>query len=197
MDTSFPGFGGGGSGRGDFNLFEALEGLRDAFTSTTGIPMPPGGRTGGRPGGRMGRGDVRTAVLVLLAEEPMHGYQLIQAIEARTAGAWKPSPGSVYPTLQLLADEGLVASQEDGDRKVYELTEAGRDAAREAAEGPLPWESVTVRNAERRSALPKAGAKLAQAALQVQHTGTPEQVERAVEIVDDARRALYAMLAED
>lgn len=193
MDTPFPGFGGTGSGRGGFNIFEAFEGLRDAFVSSVGTPTPPPPRQSAR----MGRGDVRTAILVLLAEEPMHGYQLIQQIESRTMGAWKPSPGSVYPTLQMLADEGLVSSEEDGDRKVYALTEAGRDAAATAADGPLPWDSPNVRNAERMSALPKAGVKLAQAALQLQHTGSPEQLERAVEIVDDARRALYAILAED
>jgi DNA-binding PadR family transcriptional regulator len=126
----------------------------------------------------------------------MHGYQIIQAIEARTDGAWKPSPGSIYPTLQLLADEGLVTGEQVGERKVYTLTDAGRETATESASGPQPWGTRGERHAER-IALPKAGAKLAQAASQVAHSGTPEQTERAIAIIDDARRKLYAILAEE
>ena len=176
-----------------FDLWEAVDGLRDAFAP----------RMGGRMNGRMGRGDIRTAILAALAEEPMHGYQIIQAIEARTRGMWKPSPGSIYPTLQLLADEGLVTAEQVGERKVYSLTDAGRAAADEAsAAGPLPWEPRRHHggfggHSDRRGALPKAGAKLAQAAAQVAHSGTPEQTERAVAIIDEARRKLYAILAED
>lgn len=172
------------AGRPGFDLWETVEGLRDAFGSARPLP-------------RMGRGDVRTAILVSLAEAPGHGYQIIQAIEARTNGAWKPSPGSVYPTLQLLADEGLVSATESGDRKVYTLTEAGREVAAESAEGALPWDARVKRDAERTTALPKAGAKLAQAIVQVSHSGTPEQSERAVAILDETRRRLYAILAED
>ncbi|MCU1415859.1 MAG: PadR family transcriptional regulator [Schumannella sp.] len=169
-----------------FDIWEAVDGIRDAFASR------PMGRTG-----RMGRGDIRTAILVALAEEPMHGYQIIQAIDARTGGAWKPSPGSIYPTLQLLADEGLVTAAQEGERKVYSLTDTGRAAATAAsADGPLPWEPRRVRDDER-LALPKAGAKLAQAMSQVAHSGTPEQAERATAIVDEARRKLYAILAEE
>ena len=167
-----------------FDIWETVDGLRDAFASAR--PMP-----------RMGRGDVRTAILVSLAEAPMHGYQIIQAIEARTNGAWKPSPGSVYPTLQLLADEGLVKAEESGDRKVYTLTEAGSAVAAESAEGTLPWDARVKRDAERTTALPKAGAKLAQAIVQVSHSASAEQAERAVALLDETRRKLYAILAED
>src|SRR5664279_1594097 len=97
-----------------FDLREAVDSLREVFA-------PHGMGGAGRPGGRMGRGDIRTAILIELAGEPMHGYQLIQAIETRSGGAWKPSPGSIYPTLQLLADEGLVSSKQTGERKVYSL----------------------------------------------------------------------------
>src|SRR5699024_5639742 len=92
-----------------------------------GGPDGPGsGRRGhGHPGGRRAnRGDVRAAVIHLLAEEPMHGYQIIREIEQRSDGAWKPSAGSVYPSLQLLADEGLLTVEEDAGRKTYSLTEA-------------------------------------------------------------------------
>ena len=151
-----------------FDLWEAVDGLREALAP--------------RIASRMGRGDIRTAILSALATEPMHGYQIIQAIEARTDGAWKPSPGSIYPTLQLLADEGLVTGEQVGERKVYTLTDAGRETASESASGPLPWGARGEKHAER-IALPKAGAKLAQAAAQVAHSGTPEQTERAIAIL--------------
>jgi DNA-binding PadR family transcriptional regulator len=166
-----------------FDLWEAVDGLRDAFAP--------------RGGGRMGRGDIRNAILVSLADEPMHGYQIIQAIESRTGGAWKPSPGSIYPTLQLLADEGLVTAEQSGERKVYSLTEAGRAAAHESAAEPSSWQSRLPRDTEHRLAVARAGAKLAQAGAQVARNGSPEQTERAVAIIDDARRKLYAILAEE
>jgi DNA-binding PadR family transcriptional regulator len=172
-----------------FDLWEAVDGLRDAFMN----------RDGDRPAPmRMARGDIRTAILVALLDEPMHGYQIIQAIEARSRGAWKPSPGSIYPTLQLLADEGLVTAEQVGERKVYALTPSGTDAANTAADGALPWEPRNLRDdAERNLAIPKAGAKLAQAAAQVARHGSAEQSERTVEVLDEARRRIYAILAED
>jgi DNA-binding PadR family transcriptional regulator len=162
-----------------FDVWEVITSLRDSFTT--------------RPPGRMGRGDIRTAILTALAAEPMHGYQIIQAIEKRTLGAWKPSPGSIYPTLQLLADEGLVTAEQVGERKVYSLTDAGRTVAEEA--GPLPAGAHHGMD-HSRAQLPKAGAKLAQAAGQVMQNGTPEQRERAVALLDETRRKLYALLAE-
>ena len=145
----------------------------------------------------MGRGDIRTAILIELAGEPMHGYQLIQAIETRSGGAWKPSPGSIYPTLQLLADEGLVSSKQTGERKVYSLTDSGKEAAAGFTSGEQPWEARRRPDFERASAIPKAGAKLAQALGQVATSGTKEQTDRAVAIVDEARRKVYAILAEE
>jgi len=165
-----------------FDLREAVDGLREAF--------------GPRMAGRMGRGDIRAAILVELAEQPMHGYQLIQAIETRSGGTWKPSAGSIYPTLQLLADEGLVSSEQVGERKVYSLTETGKAAAAEFTDAPHPSTSRRGWDADR-AALPKAGAKLAQAIGQVATSGTREQADRAAEIIDEARRKLYAILAED
>ena len=148
-------------------------------------------------GARMGRGDVRAAVLALLAERPMHGYQIIQEIEERSDGTWKPSPGSVYPTLQLLADEGLITFEESDGRKTYSLTEAGRAVADAASERSAPWEPQNDKHRGSRSALPKAGFELAQAATQVGRTGSAEQIDQAVAVLADARRKLYLILAQD
>ncbi len=170
------------SSHAGFDLRDAAEGLRDAFAS----------RLTDKPEHR----DIRAAILVELTAEPMHGYQLIRAIGARTGGSWTPGPGAVYPTLQLLADEGLVTAAQEGERTVYTLTETGRATAAEHATasesaGSRRWDP------ERALALPKAGAKLAQAMAQFGHGATPGQTERAVAIVDEARRRLYAILAED
>lgn len=182
--SPFGGFGGtGGAGGPASALFEAMDQVRKAFEPR------PGGST------RMARGDVRAAVLSLLAEEPMHGYQIIREIEERSGGSWKPSAGSVYPTLQLLADEGLVAAEEQNGRKTYSLTEAGR-AAVDEADAPAPWEGSGGRDGGRHVVLAKAGMDLAGAAAQVARTGTSEQADRAVEVLEDARRKLYAILAE-
>lgn len=161
-----------------FDIWEAVDGLRESLAGTW-----------------RGEPDIRTEVLVALLPEPRHGYQVIQAIEARTG--WRPGAGEVYPTLQLLADEQLVTAELAGERKVYTLTDAGRAAAEAASEGEgEPGESGRAR-LERGMALPKAGAKLAQAAAAVAHSGTAEQTERAVAAIDAARRTLYAILAED
>ena len=178
---------GAGQGRPMTGLWEAMEQLRGQFEQKVGS------------GTRMGRGDVRTAVLGLLAEKPMHGYQIIQQIDERSGGSWKPSPGSVYPTLQLLADEGLIKAEEAGGRKTYSLTEEGREVADAAAES-APWEGSSARgrgHSGRASALPKAGIDLAQAVAQVGRSGSPAQVKEAVAVLDDARRKLFSILAQD
>jgi DNA-binding PadR family transcriptional regulator len=164
-------------------VWDAMEQLRGQFDRKVGT--------------RMGRGDVRAAVLALLAEKPMHGYQIIQEIEERSGGAWKPSPGSVYPTLQLLADEGFISAAESNGRKTYSLTDEGRRVADAAAEHPAPWEAERARDTARATALPKAGIGLAQAAAQVGRSGSSEQVEQAVAVLDEARRKLYSILAQD
>lgn len=188
MDGAFGprGFGGGGTGGfgGPFAaIWEAMDQVRSSVEQ--------------RPGStRMARGDVRAAVLALLAEEPMHGYQIIHEIEERSGGTWKPSAGSVYPTLQLLADEGLISAEEQNGRKTYSLTDAGREEA-DAADRPAPWETTGSRAGAHFGLLPKAGVDLASAAAQVARTGTPAQVEKAVAVLEDARRKLYAILADD
>lgn len=163
-------------------VWDAMEQLRGQFDRKVGP--------------RMGRGDVRAAVLALLAEKPMHGYQIIQEIEERSGGAWKPSPGSVYPTLQLLADEGLISAKESNGRKTYSLTEEGQRVAA-AAEQAAPWAGTGAKESVRPTALPKAGIDLAQAAAQVARSGSAEQVKQAVTVLEEARRKLYSILAEN
>ncbi|TBN58357.1 PadR family transcriptional regulator [Glaciihabitans arcticus] len=162
-------------------VWEAMEQLRGQFEQ--------------KASSRMGRGDVRAAVLAILAERPMHGYQIMAEIEERSGGAWKPSPGSVYPTLQLLADEGLILAEESNGRKTYSLTPEGRLVADTA--GSAPWETQESRTGARHGALPKAGIDLAQAVAQVGRTGKPAQVNEAVAVLDEARRKLYSILAQD
>ena len=180
-------FAGHRGGRGEnwpsAGAWETIDQLRSQFERKVGM--------------RMGRGDVRAAVLALLAEKPMHGYQIIHEIEERSGGAWRPSPGSVYPTLQLLADEGLIDAEEAGGRKTYSLTDEGKRVAAEAAEQSAPWEAQGGKDGVRTGALPKAGVDLAHAAAQVARSGNPEQVKQAVDVLDEARRKLYAILAQE
>ncbi|MGB3413500.1 MAG: PadR family transcriptional regulator, partial [Microbacteriaceae bacterium] len=149
-----------------------------------------------RAGTRMGRGDVRTAILGLLTEQAMHGYQIIREIEQRSDGKWKPSAGSVYPTLQLLAEEGLIRAEESNGRKTYMLTDEGQEEAAAAA-AEAPWESTKPTVFGDHGVLPKAGIDLAQAVAQVKRSGTPEQVQQAVTVLDEARRRIYTILAQD
>ena len=151
----------------------------------------------GHPGsGRARRGDVRTAVLRLLSEQPMHGYQIIQELSARSEGAWSPSAGSVYPTLQQLADEGLVIAEETAGKKVFSLTETGAALVAETADQPAPWEDAAQGNSDA-SNFREAAGKLMPALFQIGKNGTPAQIEAAAEVVNDARKKLYAILAED
>ncbi|MDQ6745435.1 MAG: PadR family transcriptional regulator [Actinomycetota bacterium] len=143
----------------------------------------------------MGRGDIRAAILALLAEEPRHGYQIIGEIDERSGGAWRPSPGSVYPTLQQLADEGLVTTSETDGRRIHELTEAGREQAA-AREGAAPWE-IGARPGEGHAGLRELGFGVIAAAWQVAGAGTEAQVTAAQEILRETRKRLYRLLAEE
>ncbi|MBV9720433.1 MAG: helix-turn-helix transcriptional regulator, partial [Mycobacterium sp.] len=158
-------------------------------------PGPRGGRRGGR--GRRGRrGDVRAAILALLAERPMHGYEMIQEIAARSEDLWRPSPGSVYPTLQLLVDEGLIiGSETEGSKRLFELTEAGRAAA-EKVETP-PWDEITEGADPAHINLRTATGQLFGAIAQSAHAATTDQQQRIVDIVNNARREIYTILGED
>ena len=152
----------------------------------------------GRGRGRMRRGEIRTAVLAVLNEEPGHGYDVIQRLEDKTDGSWRPSPGSVYPMLQLLADEGLARSVEHDGKRVYELTDSGRAETQQRIEdaGGTPWDLAN-RGDANFGQLRDNARQLLTAARQVAASGKPEQVERAVAIVRDARKQLYGLLAED
>lgn len=140
---------------------EGFKGRRAAF-GPFGPPFgggPFGGRGGrGGPRGRARRGDVRASILALLADRPMHGYEMIQEIGERSGGAWKPSPGSVYPTLQLLEDEGLIESASEGGKKLFTLTDAGRAEAESGPDAPgrMPGAASTSRRC-RRSGRPGSG----------------------------------------
>ncbi|MGO8965263.1 PadR family transcriptional regulator [Mycobacterium sp.] len=171
------GFGPGGFGPGGFG------------------PSPRGGRRGGHS--RRGRrGDVRAAILVLLAERPMHGYEMIQEIAERSQDLWRPSPGSVYPTLQLLVDEGLIVGEEsEGSKKLFNLTDTGREAA-EKVETP-PWDEITEGADPAHLNLRAAVGQLFGAVAQSAHAASTEQQQRIIDIVNTARREIYTILAED
>jgi DNA-binding PadR family transcriptional regulator len=163
-----------------------------------GRPFPPEGQfpnegprrhRGGR--GRAPRGDVRAATLLLLAEQPMHGYQLMQAIAERSGGRWAPSPGAIYPTISQLEDEGLVTVTADAGRKLVTLTDAGREHV-----GSLgnPFESFPAGNPS--TDLRGLVEQLHGAVRQVARSGSEAQLTAAAAIIADARRALYLLLAD-
>ena len=146
--------------------------------------------------GRARRGDVQTAVLRLLAESPMHGYQIIQELAARSGGAWNPGPGSVYPTLQAMEEQDLVTSTMDGSKRVFSLTDKGRTAG-ESGKGTArtPWDDIADASGPRID-LRQALHGLMAAASQIERTGTDEQIAKATDQVDQARKAIYLLLAE-
>ncbi|MCP3768603.1 MULTISPECIES: PadR family transcriptional regulator [unclassified Streptomyces] len=195
------GHGGPRGGRGDFDRPRAAFG--PFGPGGPGGPFGPGfghgpwgGRGRGGPRGRARRGDVRASILALLKDRPMHGYEMIQEIAERSGGAWKPSPGSVYPTLQLLEDEGLIVSESEGGKKLFALTEAGRTAAEEGPE--VPWEEASRGvDWEALSEIRQAGFGLMEAFGQVWKTGSKEQREKALGVVNEARKKLYLILADD
>ena len=171
----------------------------------------PGGRRRGPggPGGPGGprrpkasRGDVRATILALLTEGPRTGYQIMSDIEERSHGAWRPSPGAVYPALQLLADEGLIIGEEAGGRRTFSLTDAGRDYIEnnpEMARGA--WEAMADADAAGGPGdLPRLfgeAARLGAAIAQTAHAGTPDQIRRAERLLKQTRRTLYEFLADE
>jgi DNA-binding PadR family transcriptional regulator len=161
-------------------------------------PGPPGPPWAGPRGAKAARGDVRAAILALLREGPRTGYQIMSDIEARSGGAWRPSPGAVYPALAALADEGLIAGEESGGRRTFTLTEAGRGYVEqnpEMARGA--WESRSQQEDWQPPGLFAEAARLAGGIVQIAHAGTPEQVQAAERLLEQTRRGLYQILAAE
>jgi len=171
----------------------------DMFT----IPVPgpefgPGFGARFRRGRRIRRGDVRAAILLLLEEEPRNGYQVMQELESRSGGVWRPSPGSVYPALQLLADEGLVRSEQREGANVFELTDAGRQHVEENRERlGSPWEQAGEGVSDNMRELAGLMRQLMVASRQVMHAGDEAQIAAAAKLLGETRRSLYRILAGD
>jgi DNA-binding PadR family transcriptional regulator len=164
-------------------------------------PVPPGAFFGHGPPAatpKVRRGDVRAAALALLSERPRNGYQIIQEIAERSHGIWRPSPGSVYPALQQLEDEGLIRAEESGGRRTFRLTEDGRAyVRRNDAQIGEPWAEVADSVSEELVDLRVLFGQVGMAMRQVAEVGTPAQRGAARKVLVDARRALYRLLAED
>jgi DNA-binding PadR family transcriptional regulator len=151
----------------------------------------------GTRGGRARRGDVRAAALALIAEQPLNGYQIIQEIGERSGGVWRPSPGSIYPALQQLEDEGLIRAEAgDGGRRAYQLTDEGRAYAESHAdELRAPWDDLGGPGPafEMRSLV----GQVAMAAFQVVSAGSDAQAAQARQLLTETRKSLYRILAAD
>ncbi|WP_350281233.1 PadR family transcriptional regulator [Kribbella sp. HUAS MG21] len=160
---------------------------------------PPWGPPPRWRGPKARRGDVRAAILAVLAEQPMNGYGIIQEIAERSGGVWKPSPGSIYPTLQQLEDEGLVTADAEVGRRTFRLTDEGRTyVAEHQDEVSAPWEAMSAPSSgEDENGFKPLFGQVATAMWQILATGTPEQQAKARDAVADLRRRLYGILAED
>jgi DNA-binding PadR family transcriptional regulator len=159
-----------------------------------GFP-PEGGPFG--PGRKARRGDIRTAALLLLAEEPRNGYQIMQEVEQRSEGVWRPSPGSVYPALAQLEDEGLIRSEEIDGRKAYVITDQGRELlAQRGADTPAPWEQISGDVSEEAFEFRHLIRDVAYAFAQLMRSGSDAQIAQAREVLVRARRDLYRILAD-
>jgi DNA-binding PadR family transcriptional regulator len=157
-----------------------------------GMGFGPGGRRS-----RARRGDVRAAMLLLLEEEPRNGYQLMEEIESRSGGAWRPSPGSVYPALAQLEDEGLIRSDESAGRRSFELTDEGRAYVEDNRESlGSPWDEAGEEVPSAFVDLRTLIGQLGMATLQVAQSGNEEQLAEAKQVLADARKSLYRILAE-
>ena len=184
----------GRRGHGGFDPWHAL---RAMTRGPWGQGFPFGGPPFRKGFGKMRRGDVRDAILLLLAEEPRNGYQIMQEIEQRSEGAWRPSPGSVYPALQQLEDEGLVRAEEEEGRKRFVLTDAGRASVEDRDENlPPPWETASGGISDEALELGRLAQELGFAFMQVLRAGSPAQIEQAREVLINTRRELYRILAE-
>jgi DNA-binding PadR family transcriptional regulator len=152
------------------------------------------GGPGGRGRGRAQRGDIRTAILLLLSDEPMHGYQIMQAMSDRSGGAWHPSPGAIYPTIAQLEDEGMVTTTEEGGRRLVTLTSEG-SAHLEERSARLGDPFADFADAPNRPDLRDPLHQLHAAVRQIEVGGDAAQLEAARQILSEARRSLYLILA--
>ena len=185
-----PGFMPGGPGFDPETIAQLRRGLRHAGPAFAGF--------GPGPRGRRSKGDVRIAILAILndPETPSrNGYAIMKAIAEATEGGWNPSPGSVYPTLQQLVDEGLVTATGDGRSTEYSLTDEGRAFAAEHAEQLAGWAKGEAPSDATRAVFESAG-KLMAALGQFRHAATDEQKQAAAAELDKARKAIYLILAE-
>ena len=148
------------------------------------------------PHGRARRGNVRAAILAVLAEQPMHGYEVMQQLESRSGGMWRPSPGSIYPTLQLLEDQGLIKSEDVDGRRVFSLTDEGKAEAETITQQGAPWATSQSGPEGARFKLRGAAMQLMAAVRQVGMAGSQEQIDKALEILAEARKRIYGLLAE-
>ena len=193
-----PGFGPGGFGPGGFGPGGFGPPFVPPFARGRGHgPWGGGPRRG--PGGRRGRrGNVRAAVLSLLSEGARHGYAIMNDLAERSGGLWRPSPGSIYPVLSQLQDEGLVVAEESEGRRNFSLTEAGRAYVTEHPEEMAePWRAADGGPARRVQAIMAGMAALGAAVEQVARHGTEAQASAAGAVLDDARKRMYRILAED
>ncbi|MGG5173970.1 PadR family transcriptional regulator [Pseudarthrobacter sp. J1763] len=185
-----PGFGGKGfGGPGPF-------GGQGFAGPGFGGPGPFGGRSPFGPGGRVRKGNVRNAILSLLSQSPENGYGLIKSIAAHTDGAWRPSPGSVYPALSALQADGLIESVGEGRRTEFALTEDGKaHTVEHASELAAVWEEVN-QEAGVGQDLKLSIGKLMGAVHQIGIDGTEEKLQATIEALDEARRTIYKLLAD-
>ena len=184
-------------GHGHDHVTAIHERLHDHFAGA-GMRGPRRGRWGGGRGGwgggrRMPRGAIRTAILAALRDEPGNGYEVMRRLEEMSGGLWRPSPGSVYPHLQMLEDEGLVQSSEVDGSRTFTLTETGRA---EAEKAKLPWQEGGESDDEVRT-LRLGMGQLMSAAKQLAGAGEKAQIERGIGVIQKARKELYQILAED
>lgn len=148
-----------------------------------------------RRGSRARRGAVRDALLVVLAERPMYGYEVITELESRSSGRWRPSPGSIYPALRRLAEQGLVTAEDRGDKKVFSLTDIGLEARERVDLGDDPTPDRWRDAGDAHGALRALPAEIAGQARQLRRFGSPDQIDRAVALLEDVKRELYGVLA--
>jgi len=194
--STVEGFAGGYARHGRHRCRSFGPGSRGEFGGAPFGWFAAGGTPRGR-GRKARRGDIRTAALLLLAEEPRNGYQIMQEVEVRSGGVWRPSPGSVYPALQQLEDEGLIRSQEIDGRKLFALTDAGQAYVKErGSDRPAPWEQMSGDVSDEAFELGRLMREVGFAFVQVMRTGSEAQIAKARDLLADARRDLYRILAD-